>query len=253
MPHAWEDRKEVALDASPAQVWEAVATGPGIDSWYMGHSQVEPGVGGTVRTEIGGGALESTVILWEPPQRFAYRGLASEDGRFLAFEFQIAGQSGGRTALRLVTSGFLPGDDWEAEYDAMTSGGDLYFRTLIAYLTHFRGRTAWPISAYGPPAADWAQARQLLTAALGLPGDVAEGDPVRCTLAAGLPPIDGVVDYVSADHLGVRTADALYRFLRGFYGSGVVVNHHVFREGQDQQDRAAAHQAWQDWLTHEFA
>ena len=82
MPHAWEDRKDVELNASPEQVWEAVATGPGMDSWYMGHSQVEPGVGGTVRTAIGAGAMESTVTHWEPPHRFAYRGHASEDGRF---------------------------------------------------------------------------------------------------------------------------------------------------------------------------
>ncbi len=250
MPRAWEDRKDVALDASVEQVWEAVATGPGLDSWYMGHSQIEPGVGGTVRTEIGGGALESTVTHWEPPHRFAYRGHASEDGRFLAFEFQIEGQAGGRTLLRLVSSGFLPGDDWEAEYDAMTKGGALYVRTLIAYLTYFRGRTAWPISAYGPPVADWERARQVLTAALGLTVGVAEGDPVHCTPAAGLPPIDGVVDYVSADHLGVRTADALYRFLRGFYGSGVVVAHHMFSA---RPDRAAVAHAWQDWLHHMFA
>lgn len=249
MPRAWEDRKEVELDASPEQVWEAVATGPGIDSWYMGHSEVEPGVGGMVRTAIGAGAMESTVTHWEPPHRFAYREVTSEDGRFIAFEFQIEGRAGGAAALRVVTSGFLPGDDWEAEYDAMVKGGDLYFRTLIAYLTYFRGRTAWPIYAYGPPAADWEQARAVLAAALGLTAEVAEGDPVHCTLAAGVPPIDGVVDYVSADLLGVRTADALYRFLRGFYGNGVVLSHHMFSEGHD---RAGIAQAWQDWLTQLF-
>ncbi|HWE61100.1 MAG TPA: SRPBCC domain-containing protein, partial [Chloroflexota bacterium] len=125
MPRVWEDRKDVDLDASPEQVWEAVATGPGIDSWYMGHSQVEPSLGGMVRTAIGAGALESIVTHWEPPHRFAYRGHASADGRFIAFEFQIEGQAGGSTALRLVSSGFLPGDDWEAEYEAMKKGGDL--------------------------------------------------------------------------------------------------------------------------------
>lgn len=250
MPRAWEDRKEVELDAGPEQVWEAIATGPGMDSWYMGQSQVEPGVGGLVRTEMGAGALEATVTQWDPPHRFAYRGQTSADGRFIAFEFQIEGQTGGGATLRLVASGFLPGDDWEAEYDAMTKGGDLYFRTLIAYLTHFRGRTAWPIYAYGPPVAGWERAWSILTGALSLPAVIAEGAPVHCTLAEGLPPIDGVVDYISADCLGVRTADALYRFLRGFYGSGVVLSHHLFAEGAD---RAAVTHAWQDWLTRLFA
>jgi hypothetical protein len=65
-----------------------------------------------------------------------------------------------------------------------------------------------------------------------------------------LPPIDGVVDYVTADHLGVRTADALYRFLRGFYGSGVVVGHHLF---DTSLDPARVAHVWQDWLTVLFA
>jgi uncharacterized protein YndB with AHSA1/START domain len=250
MPRAWEDRKEVEIDASPEQVWEAVATGPGMDSWYMGQSEVEPGVGGTVRTAIGGGALEARVTAWEPPHRFAYRSQGSTDGRFIALEFQIEGRGGGTSALRLVSNGFLPGEDWEAEYEAMASGGALYFQTLIAYLTHFRGRTAWPIYAYGPPVADWARARQVLTDALGLTAPVAPGDPVHRALAAGLPPIDGVVDYATADILGIRTADALYRFLRGFYGSGVVLSHHIFAE---HADRAAVTRAWQDWLTQPFA
>jgi hypothetical protein len=98
--------------------------------------------------------------------------------------------------------------------------------------------------------ADWARARAVLTEALGLTARVGEGDPVHRALAAGLPPIDGVVDYVTADCLGVRTADALYRFLRGFHGGGVVLSHHVFAE---HADRAAVTRAWQDWLTRQFA
>jgi hypothetical protein len=61
-----------------------------------------------------------------------------------------------------------------------------------------------------------------------------------------LPPLEGVVDYVSPDCLGVRTADALYRFLRGFYGSGVVMTHHLFATSLD---RARVARAWQDWLS----
>jgi hypothetical protein len=30
-------------------VWEAIATGPGLDSWFMGRNEVEPREGGTVR------------------------------------------------------------------------------------------------------------------------------------------------------------------------------------------------------------
>jgi uncharacterized protein YndB with AHSA1/START domain len=34
--HEFEIREEIALDATPEQVWEAIASGPGMDSWFMG-------------------------------------------------------------------------------------------------------------------------------------------------------------------------------------------------------------------------
>ena len=48
MGHHFEDHEEAELQATPEQVWEAIATGPGIDSWFMGRNQVEPGEGGKV-------------------------------------------------------------------------------------------------------------------------------------------------------------------------------------------------------------
>ena len=56
--------------------------------------------------------------------------------------------------LRCVASGFLPGDDWEAEFESVKLGGAMYFHTLVQYLTYFRGRTAQVVDALGPPNAD---------------------------------------------------------------------------------------------------
>ena len=58
-----------------------------------------------------------------------------------------------------------------------------------------------------------------------------------------------MVDYVRGDFLGVRTDDAMYRFIRGYAG-GAVLGHHLFGEGIDQD---ATERAWQDWLTKLFA
>ena len=248
MGREFEMRKEVELAASPEQVWEAIATGPGIDSWFIGRSEVEPGEGGTVRTAFGQYMPESSVTAWEPLRRFAYRTAEAEDGRFIAYEFLIEGRGGGSTVLRAVTSGFLPGDDWEAEYDAMIKGGEMFFRTLVEYLTHFAGRTATPITAFGPPVADWERAWALLNGVLGLTGPVAEGDQVRFA-PDGLAPIEGVVYFVNPDTLGLRTGDALYRFLRGFHGP-MVVAHHLFSDDVDQQ---RTERAWQSWLAQVFA
>ncbi|WP_213450635.1 SRPBCC family protein [Rhizomonospora bruguierae] len=245
MGHAWEQHDEVEVDATPEQVWQAIATGPGYDSWFMGRTEVESGEGGAVRTDMGGYVMESTITAWDPPRRFAYRENEGPDGRFVAFEFLVEGRERGSTVLRMVSNGFLPGDDWEAEYDAMRKGGAMYFATLVAYLTHFAGRTATPVTAAGPTVPDLGAVFGRLPAALGLAAAPATGDRVRVA-GGGVPPIDGVVDFVSPDAIGVRTPDALYRFIRGFFGQ-VVVTHHLFVEGVD---RAETERAWRAWLAH---
>jgi hypothetical protein len=60
----------------------------------------------------------------------------------------------------------------------------------------------------------------------------------------GLAPIDGVVDFVNPGAIGVRTPDALYRFVRGFAGP-TIVTHHLFAE---RVDRPETERAWRAWL-----
>jgi len=243
MPHEFKVTKEIALDASPEQVWEAVATGRGLDAWLMGSNEVEPRVGGTTRFTMGGYSEEGTVTAWEPLKRFAYRSREGDDGSFMAFEYVIEGREEGRTVLRLVQSGFMSGD-WEAEYEALNKGWDMYLRTIGQYLTYFPGQTATPISAQGPQAPGEEQVWDALKRGLGLSGTVSEGDRARFTLA-GTAPVEGVVDSVlSPTFLGVRTSDGLYRFVGR--GGAVGVGHHVFDAGVDQE---RAELAWRTWLT----
>lgn len=242
MGREFEIGSQAEVPASPEQVWEAIATGPGIDSWMMGRNEVEPGEAGTVRTSFGGYTPEHTITVWDPPKRLSYRSREAPDGRFIAYEFLIEGRDQGSTVIRAVTSGFLPGDDWADEYDAMTKGGALFFRTLVEYVTWFPGRTATPVTAFGPPVTDWDRAWATLRRALGLSGTVTEGDPVHGT-PGGLPPIHGVVYFVNPHTLGVRTDDALYRFLRGIQGV-MVAGHHLFAE----VDGPRAERTWAAWL-----
>jgi uncharacterized protein YndB with AHSA1/START domain len=240
----FENRKEAEVPASPEEVWAAIATGPGIDSWFMGRNSVRPGPGGTVRTEFGDYAPELEITAWDPPRRFGYRSGQAPDGRFIAYEFLVEGRAGGSTVLRAVTSGFIPGEDWEDEYEAMALGGDLYFRTLVEYLGWFRGRFATPVTAFGPPGTSWERDRRLIFRALGLPGGAAAGDRVRFT-AAESGVAEGVLYFVNPSTIGVRTPGALYRFLRGF-GKPVVASHQLFAEDADS---ARAGRAWESWLT----
>jgi uncharacterized protein YndB with AHSA1/START domain len=240
--HEWEERDEAVVPASPEEVWAAIASGPGIDSWFMGRNHVDPGPDGSVTTDLGSYAFTGRVTAWDPPNHFAYR----TDGpgeRFIAFEYLIEARDQSSTVLRVVASGFLPGDDWEAEFEAMTAGGAMYFQTLVAYLGHFAGRFGTPVSVTGPPVADWPAAWAALRAGLGLGDQPAVGDPVRVMLP-GLPRLDGVVDFVNSQALGIRTPNGLYRFIQGFFGS-FVLGHHVFYEVDEKQTS----QAWKTWLT----
>lgn len=244
MGHEFESSKRAELEATPEQVWEAIATGPGIDSWFMGRNQVEQGEGGTLTTSFAGYNPTASVTTWDPPRRFAYRTPEAGDGRFIAYEFLIEGRGGASTVLRLVTSGFLPGDDWESEYDAMTKGDQLFFATLVTYLGHFAGRTGTPVTAFGPPVDDWPRAWTALRRELGLAGPPREGDRVRSSSG---PAIEGVVYFANEHTVGVRGERGLYRFLRGFKGP-MVAAHVLFGE----LDQAAAERAWTAWLERVF-
>ena len=110
MGHRFAQHKEAEVPASPDEVWAAIATGPGIDSWFMGRNEVEAGAGGAVRTVFGEYAPELEITEWDPARRFAYGSGQAPDGRFIAYEFLIA-------AHHLFAAGAEPGQArqaWEA-------------------------------------------------------------------------------------------------------------------------------------------
>lgn len=250
MSGEFELHKKVELDAEPEQVWEAIATGPGISSWFMGPHEIEPRVGGRMALTIGDFCAQATITTWDPPKRFAYRGEQSPDGSFHAMEYLIEGREGASTVLRFVHSGFLS-DDWGAEYEDMTSHGwDRYLHTLAQYLKYFPGRPGTFVHAEAPPAAEGQDGWALLTEGLGLDGPVSSGDRVRLT-PEGLAPIEGVVDCVVPGHqgfLGIRGSEGLYRFHGG--GHQIGVGHHLFARDVSGEESG---KAWQAWLNRVFS
>jgi uncharacterized protein YndB with AHSA1/START domain len=244
MGRPFELTHEIEVPATPDEVWQAIATGPGIDAWFMGVNEIEPREGGATRMSIRGGSEEATITAWEPPTRFASRTPEAEDGAFHAFEYLVEGREKGSTIVRWVHSGFL-GENWEKEYEGLSEGDPMYFDKLRVYLTYFRGRTATPVNVFGPVVPDRDRAWDAFHRGLGLPGPVAVNDEVRLT-PAGLPELRGVVDWRSRDFLGVRTDDGIYRFMHiSVFGGPTGVGHHVFAEGLDPQETEPA---WADWL-----
>jgi uncharacterized protein YndB with AHSA1/START domain len=83
----------VEVPGMPQQVWEAIATGPCITSWFVPH-EVEGREGGPVRMDFGPGfgAVTATVTAWEPSHRVVFEG---EGDRALAHEWLVEAREGG--------------------------------------------------------------------------------------------------------------------------------------------------------------
>jgi uncharacterized protein YndB with AHSA1/START domain len=249
MPHEFEIREEITVEATPEQVWAAIATGPGVNSWFMGHTEIEPGEGGRVTITMPGWTNESTITAWEPGRQLAYKGDENPDGTFMAFEYLIEGRAGGSTVIRFVHSGFL-GDDWESEYDAMAQGDRMYLEKLAVYVQNFAGRIATgTVFLERAEIPDEQRAWRAIRDAVGLSDPVSVGDAARVSVE-GLAPVDGVVAFARLPHwVGVRTADG---FLSLMYGlESVVVEYSGF--GDKGEDADTIEQAWQTWMTKTFA
>jgi uncharacterized protein YndB with AHSA1/START domain len=245
MGHPFEVVAEATVNATPDQVWDAIASSTGMDGWFMGDNEVEPRLGGEVETRLPGFSMRSTITTFEPPNRFVTSSPTSDEGRFDVFSFEIEGRAGASTRIRLVHSGFLPQDDWELEYDALRNGDPAYLAKLVEYVEHFRGRQAVPITLWGGQVSKeraWAE----FTKAIGVGPAPKVGDAAHFR-ADGLPDLDGEVDYVTRDFLGFRTADGMYRFIHGM--GTIAIGHHLFAP----VDRAATEAAWQAWIDRTFA
>lgn len=234
--------KEVVLNATPEQVWEAVATGPGISTWFVPHEVDEDG---EMLADFGSGNTSSgRVLAIEPGRRVVYGG--SEESPDEAIEFLVGGREGGSTVLRLIHSGYA-GEDWQAEYHS--KGWDGFLHNLVQYFDHFAGLPVVNVVTMNFTDQGYEQVWAALRKALGVDRAVARGDQVRLT-PEGLEPLAGVVDVCERGVLGLRTGDGLYRFAgEGADAWGMVMTtHYLYGVDAERAETTAAWQAWLDRL-----
>lgn len=160
VPHRFE--LELEVPGTPAQVWDAIATEGGISAWMM-PTRLDPREGGTVEFEMGPGeASKGTVTGFEPSRRFAYEedwaslvGHPGADVTPLVTEFLVEARSGGTCVVRVVTSAFGTGADWENEFwDDMEKGWAPMLDNLRLYLGRFPGEQAtsmWAGATFATP------------------------------------------------------------------------------------------------------
>src|SRR5687767_253950 len=181
---------EVEVPGTPEEVWQAIATGPGISSWFV-PTTVDGRAGGKTICNFGPGMDSvATITEWEPPRRFVATN--QDETPAVATEWSVEARGGGTCVVRVVHRWFTSKEDWDQQYAGTVHGWGSFFRVLRLYLTQFRGRHGTPIQAMGvapePKEAAWAA----LTGALGLGGAVV-GQPVAT--AAGAPRLAGVVEW----------------------------------------------------------
>lgn len=141
----------IEVPGTPEQVWAALATGAGITSWFL-PTDVEEREGGTFVTHMGETDSPGTVTGWDPPRRFAYEepewaalgGHPEAEVTPLASEFLVEARSGGTCVVRVVSSAFGTGADWEHEFiDEMQRYWVPFFEHhLRLYLARFAGQQA---------------------------------------------------------------------------------------------------------------
>ena len=198
---------EVEVPGTPEEVWQAIATGPGISSWFV-PAEFEERDGKPVAVTLNfGPGMESrsVVTAWDPPRRFAAQGEGWGGSPPIADEWSVEARGGGICVVRVVHSLFASTDDWDNQLEGTESGWPGFFRILRIYLTHFRGQRSAMMQWMAPAAGTEAEAWETLTAALGLKG-VSAGQ--RWTAPAGVPALSGVVEHVEHPESVQRPAAA---------------------------------------------
>jgi uncharacterized protein YndB with AHSA1/START domain len=181
----------VEVEGTPEQVWEAIATGPGISSWFV-PTTVEEREGGVTSSVFGPGpemTVPGRVAAWEPPRRVLFEGAEGDEG--LAFEWLVEARDGGSCVVRLVNTGFRSGAEWDAQYDGMEQGWRLFLANLQLHLAHFAGQAGRAMLPSAMWAGDQASTWVAVTDALGIPAAPAPGE--RIVAQGDVPPLAGTV------------------------------------------------------------
>jgi uncharacterized protein YndB with AHSA1/START domain len=248
---------EVEVPGTPEEVWRAIATGPGISSWFVPTEfEMRDGKPVAVKMNFGPG-LESRAVVttWDPPRKFIAQGEGWGGSPPIATEWSVEARTGGTCLVRVVNSLFASADDWDNQLEGTESGWPGFFRTLRIYLTHFRSQPSAIMQFVAPFAGTEAAAWETLTAALGLQG-VTTGQ--RWSAAAGVPALSGLAEYVSQ-----RPYDALLRLDQpgpgvaafgafNFGGQSMVALNFYHYGDQAAETAVRETPVWQAWIQARF-
>lgn len=244
---------EVEVPGTPEEVWDAIATGPGISKWFV-PAQVEPHVGGKLVLNFGPG-MDSVaeVTAWDAPHRFS----AISDGLGpgapeMATEWTVEARAGGTCTVRVVHSLFAETDEWDNQLGEVENGWPSFFVVLRMYLSHYRGQPGAHFQVMAPVPGTTIEGWQALMGKLGLPS-LAPGAKVRSQ--PGTPPFTGVVEKVGPES---HPNQVIVRLEEPSPGAAMLstcgMGEHTFFVGSfyffgpNSAEGLKAEENWQDWL-----
>ncbi|MEM7245589.1 MAG: SRPBCC domain-containing protein [Acidobacteriota bacterium] len=253
---------EVEVPGTPEEVWKAIATGPGVSSWFV-PSTVEERVGGEMKCSFGPGMDSiSKVTAWDAPRRLeAESHDLGPEAPPVGTEWIVEAKDGDTCIVRVVHSLFTSKDDWDKELEAWESGWPDFFRILRLYLVHFPGQFGTQVQLSAMSAQSAPEAWNVLRAALGV-GDVIEGDEL-CVEVEGLPAVRGQVERVGrpgeAPHeqeLLLRTSEPVPGLTHWFtlgLGEQTVVSVRFYLFGDEAEATAQTMEStWTPWFAEQF-
>ena len=247
---------EVEVPGTPEDVWQDIATGPGISSWFV-PTRMEERVGGTAVSSFGpGNSMDSVakIITWEPPKRFVAE--AEEGPGTVATEWTVEAKAGGTCTVRVVHSWFASSDDWDDQFEGHSHGWTSFFRILRLYLAHFRGQPCSPVQLMAISTEAKEKAWDRLIQPLGL-ADASVG--ARVTAPADAPELSGVVETSGLPEWPElllrldKPAPALAHLFALPMGGQVMLPLRIYIYGRSAADVAKVIEpAWQAWLDRRF-
>ena len=248
--HSVEVETEVA--GTPEEVWQAIATGPGISAWFV-PTKLEEREGGALVLDFGPGMLsEGVITAWDPPRRFVGENDMGPGSPTVADEWTVEAKSGGTCRVRVVHSWFASTDDWDNQYEGVEQGWPAFFRILKIYLAHFRGQPSEVIPLMAMSSESKSAVWDKLLRSLGL-ARLAEGQ--RVETAHGAPRLAGIVERVidkEHEELFLRLEEptsGVAHFLPVVMGGQVCLSVRLYLYGAQARAIAAREApAWQAWI-----
>lgn len=254
---------EVEVPGTPEEVWRAIASGPGISSWFV-PTRFEDGDDGTPKRVVSsfGPGMDSiaNVTGWEPPHRMTADSQdLGPDAPSIATEWIVEARDGGKCVVRVVHSLFTDESDWDNQLEAWEGGWPDFFRILRLYLTHFPGESSTALQLNATTSSEAPDAWVHLADGLGL-ADASVGE--ERTTATGAPPMRCVVEHAGSKSK-VHPGELLVRIEEPCGGLGhlfvlpmdgqVYVSVRFFLYGDGASDAAAEMEpTWTNWLTERF-